>query len=228
MPHGAIVRDIDFEIQKFDLLSHPFYRAWSAGELTREDLRGYATRYYPQIAAFPTYLSVFHSELPDNEMRRVVLRNLCEEEIMGACHSELWLDFAEGMGADRHTVQSQSPIPSVQWLINTFRDLMLEASTAFAALYAYESQVPRIAREKARGLREFYGANDKTCQYFDIHITADAQHARVWAQQLEIIVSHDSHGAETATKAANVVSRVLWKTLDRMEEQRHKTPRKLT
>ena len=44
---------------------------------------------------------------------------------------------------------------------------------ALAAFYAYESQVPRVAETKARGLREMYGANEKTCGYFTLHTTAD-------------------------------------------------------
>ena len=33
-------------IAKYDLLCHPFYRAWSAGELNRDTLREYAADYY--------------------------------------------------------------------------------------------------------------------------------------------------------------------------------------
>src|ERR1035437_1395739 len=43
----------------------------------------------------------------------------------------------------------------------------------------------RIAQEKERGLRETYGADDKTCGYFALHATADVYHARVWRKQLE-------------------------------------------
>ena len=32
-------------IAKHDLLCHPFYKAWSAGELTRDDLRQYSAAY---------------------------------------------------------------------------------------------------------------------------------------------------------------------------------------
>ena len=37
---------------------------------------------------------------------------------------------------------------------------------------------------KARGLRQFYGADDKACKYFDIHQTADVHHANVWREEL--------------------------------------------
>src|SRR5438128_532591 len=38
---------------KYDLLSHPFYKAWSAGDLQREELREYAQDYYHHVEAFP-------------------------------------------------------------------------------------------------------------------------------------------------------------------------------
>src|SRR3984957_14982415 len=93
-------------VRPFNLLQHPFYQAWSKGELTREDLREYATEYWHHVSAFPTYLSALHSRLPDGEVRREVLRNLTEEEGVDATtarpHSDLWMDFATGMGASRH------------------------------------------------------------------------------------------------------------------------------
>jgi len=35
-------QQLDACIAKYDLLCHPFYRAWAAGELTREDLQEYS------------------------------------------------------------------------------------------------------------------------------------------------------------------------------------------
>jgi len=48
---------LDQRIHSYDLLCHPFYKAWSAGELTRDDLRAYAEGYYPHVEAFPGYLA---------------------------------------------------------------------------------------------------------------------------------------------------------------------------
>ena len=50
----------DQEIAKYDLLKHPFYQAWSAGELTRKDLKFYAQQYFHQVSEFPTYLTSLH------------------------------------------------------------------------------------------------------------------------------------------------------------------------
>ena len=91
---------------------------------------------------------------------------------------------------------------------------------ALAAFYAYESQLPRVAREKARGLREMYAADEKTCAYFTLHTTADVYHARVWRNQLEKFVERDFGAAEKALEAADCAAKVLWNALDGIERAR--------
>lgn len=213
---------LDERIARYDLLCHPYYQAWTAGELTRDDMRQYAADYYHHVAAFPAYLSALHSRLEDGETRRQVLRNLCEEEITGRPHSEMWLDFAEGMGADRDEVRRQTPMPEIRNLIEGFRDVATNGQTleALAAFYAYESQIPRIAKEKAQGLAELYGADTRTCSYFKLHQHADVKHSEVWrelaAQQVE---SHPQQ-AEQALDAAETAAQALWTVLDGMEARR--------
>src|SRR5258708_6370560 len=119
----------------------------------------------------------------DSELMQAVAENRAGED----GHAELWLDFVEGMGADRARVSGEQPLAEIQDLIDTFQNVAREGSAAeaLAAFYAYESQVPRIAQEKARGLLETYGADAKTCAYFTVHQTADIHHAPGRNQQME-------------------------------------------
>lgn len=225
MEQNTFVQDLNARIAKYDLLCHPFYRDWSEGKLTREDLRQYASEYFHHVAAFPTYLSAFHSRLEDGELRRAVLRNLADEEVEGRAHTDLWLDFAEGMGASAAEVRSHRSCNAIGTLIGKYRDLAATGSVAevLASLYAYESQVPRVATEKARGLMQRYGADAKTCGYFALHAYADVQHSRVWAEELvEHLTTHLSD-AEAALNAAETAARWLWESLDGIQELRHKT-----
>jgi pyrroloquinoline-quinone synthase len=154
-----------------------------------------------------------------------VLRNLCGEEIDGRPHSELWLDFAEGMGADRDEVRRREPLPEVRDLIAQFHRVARERVTAeaLAAFYAYESQVPRVAKEKADGLAQRYGADAKTCAYFKLHQFADVEHSDVWRGLLSAeIVSHPDQ-AEAALNAAETAAQSLWHALDGMEARRTAT-----
>ena len=71
---------LEASIAKYDLLCHPFYKAWAAGQLTREDLREYARQYFPHVEAFPSYLAEFALRLEEGELRRAVLANMIEEK----------------------------------------------------------------------------------------------------------------------------------------------------
>ncbi|MGA2904995.1 MAG: CADD family putative folate metabolism protein [Candidatus Korobacteraceae bacterium] len=218
----AFLTALEQRIARYDLLCHPYYKAWTAGQLTRDDLREYASDYYHHVAAFPAYLSALHSRLDDGELRRAVLRNLCDEEIEGRPHSELWLDFAEGMGADRDEVRGREPLPEIRELIAEFRRVAREGSTAeaLAAFYAYESQVPRVAKAKADGLAERYGADAKTCGYFKLHQFADVEHSQVWRELLSAEIAAHPEQAEAALSAAESAAKSLWHVLDGMEARR--------
>jgi pyrroloquinoline-quinone synthase len=216
---------IDQRIARYDLLQHPYYRAWSAGELTKDDLREYAAEYWAHVSAFPTYLSALHATLEDAELRRTVLRNLADEEGIdapgGRPHSDLWMDFARGMGADEREVRARQLQPETQALLAKFRALMTpDTGAALAALYAYESQVPRIATEKAAGLRAHYGADEATCRYFTLHRTADVHHAAVWKDALRGHLALTPEKAGQALDASETAAHALWTALDGMERER--------
>ena len=219
--------ELDARIAKYDLLCHPFYKAWAAGELTRDDLREYARNYYHHVEAFPTYLAQFGIRLEDGALRRSVLANMADEKGMrnsdaeAIPHSELWLDFLEGMGSDRN-IHGHHPIPEITELVKSFHGIASEGTEeeALAAFYAYESQVPRVAKEKARGLREMYGADEKTCGYFTLHTTADVFHSQVWRQQLGERVKANPAAREKALDAAENASKALWHALDGIESAR--------
>ncbi len=218
----AFLTALEQRIARYDLLCHPYYKAWTAGQLTRDDLREYAADYYHHVAAFPAYLSALHSRLDDGETRRAVLRNLCGEEIDGRPHSELWLDFAEGMGADRDEVRGREPLPEVRELIDGFRRIARKGSTAeaLAAFYAYESQVPRIAKAKADGLADRYGADARTCGYFTLHQFADVEHSHVWRELLSAEIASHPDRADAALNAAETAAQSLWRALDGIEARR--------
>jgi len=220
--------ELEASIARYDLLCNPFYRAWTAGELTRDDLREYARHYYHHVQAFPSYLAELALRLDEGELRRAVLANLCDEKgTAGGLgkdsvpHAELWLDFAEGMGA-RRDMHWHRPVAEVRELMRYFHTVASEGTPeeALAAFYVYESQVPRVAKEKERGLREMYSADDKTCGYFALHATADVHHSNVWRRQLARRLQANPHAAEAALYAAENAARMLWEALDGIEAAR--------
>src|SRR5579863_8792692 len=65
MTTAEFFQELNARLAKYDLLCHPFYKAWSAGRLTREDLREYAQDYYHHVEAFPSYLAALGLRLED-------------------------------------------------------------------------------------------------------------------------------------------------------------------
>jgi pyrroloquinoline-quinone synthase len=216
---------LDARIARYDLLQHPFYQAWSQGELTRDELREYASEYWHHVSAFPTYLSALHARLADAPLRRTVLENLADEEGLpaGRPHSDLWMDFATGMGANSADVRDRKLQPETASLIAHFRGAM-QASTAssLASLYTYESRVPAIAHTKAEGLKQYYGADKGTARYFTLHQTADVHHAQVWRDAIEAELTVHPEEADTALDAAEATAATLWSTLSGIERERQR------
>lgn len=224
MTTKEFLAELDARIAKYDLLCHPFYKAWSAGELTRDDLREYGRDYFYHVEAFPSYLEEFGRRVQDDQLRRVIFMNRDDElgaESGGRSHAELWRDFVEGMGGERET-NGYASASAVTALIDSFHSVARKGSPAeaLAALYAYESQVPRVAAEKARGLKEMYGADQKTCGYFSLHVTADAYHSRAWRHQLAKLIEANPDAAEPALNAGEKAAHALWQALDGVEAAR--------
>ena len=227
METNAFLSALAERIHRFDLLRHPFHQAWLAGELSRDELREYAEDYYAHVEAFPGYLAQFGVRLEEGELRRAVLASLNDEkggeDSFGEpdrSHSELWLNFVEGMGGNR--ARRRRPVAGIRSLIAWFQRVASEgtAEEALAAFYAYESQVPRLAREKDRVLREFYDADDETRRYFTLHATAGAQHAQAWRKQLEMRMKAHPENAEKALAAAEAAAKALWSAMDAFEARR--------
>jgi pyrroloquinoline-quinone synthase len=124
-----------------------------------------------------------------------------------------------GSGRDMHW---HKPVAEICDLMQHFHHVASEGTPeeALAAFYAYESQVPRIAKEKDRGLREMYGADDKARGYFTLHATADIHHANVWRNQLEKRLAAHPDAADAALYAAENAAKMLWHALDGIEAER--------
>lgn len=205
---------LDQQIAAKHLLTHPFYLAWTRGELSKEALADYAQQYYHHVAAFPTYLSAVHANCEDQSTRKQILSNLIDEEAGDPNHPELWLQFAETLGAPRSQVRSTEKQPETTALIETFRDVCGNGATAegLGGLYAYESQIPEVSESKIDGLKKHYGMTDpKSYEYFSVHVEADREHA---AAEREMLAQHVDDANAPAVKASvDRVLNALWNLL---------------
>jgi pyrroloquinoline-quinone synthase len=208
-----LITQLNDIINEKHLLKHPFYQAWSAGTLTRDNLQHYAAQYYHQVKSFPRFISRVHTGCDQIEARKVLLENLVDEEIHGTDHPALWMQFAEGMGAKRHDVLNEMPINETSVMVDKFYELAeRDWRDGLCALYAYECQVPDVSASKIDGLKKFYGVNDEqTLEFFTAHQAYDVEHARQVASLIERYVD-PAHAAKATREAADS----LWGFLDGM------------
>lgn len=212
---GKALERLDNLIASRSILEHPFYRAWREGALTRQQLAVYAQIYYPHVAAFPDYLQATINGAADPQVRLELEDNLAEELGVPKAHPELWLDFAEGLGLERDKITQEPTHPAAQQAVKTFSSLANTSTpAALAALYAYESQQPEVARQKADGLRLLYGiADPPTLAYFEVHAEADLRHRQGERVALERCLSNGASEDEVLQAAAQALD-AYWHLLD--------------
>jgi pyrroloquinoline-quinone synthase len=207
---------LDALVAERHLLKHPFYRLWSQGKLTRENLREYAISYYPHVAAFPTYVSGVHAGCEDAALRRELLENLIEEERGPENHPALWRRFAAALGASESDLSASPRTPEVAEAIAEFRRATRQGSVAegLAALYAYESQIPEVSKTKREGLSAFYGIKEgDATKFFSVHEQADVWHRQVEREALGR-VAETPQAREDALAAARRCVDALNRALD--------------
>ena len=210
------VGPIDALLRERHLLKHPFYVAWSSGELPLETLQEYAGQYYRFEAAFPRFVAAAYSRLENSDDRRVLLQNLIDEEGRPPTHPELWLDFARGIGLSRRATVGARPHGATQELLACYERLTRKSpEEAVSALYAYESIFPEIAAEKSRGLRTHYGIRDRaTHEFFRVHTGADVEHSRAERAVLSGLLEHSPRARLAALRASRSSIGAWWSFLD--------------
>jgi pyrroloquinoline-quinone synthase len=194
---------IDAAIAERSMLSHSFYRAWEQGALTRDALAAYARQYFHHVEVFPRAVSAVHANCPDAAGRRLLAENLAEEEGLGEGqqdHASLWLDFAASLGSDEAAVRAEALNDETENLIDTFRKLSRRSyASGLAALYAYESQLPAIAKTKIKGLVERYDLDEpRALKFFQVHEYADIEHADVCRELLDALPDEERAEAHAA------------------------------
>ena len=195
--------EIDAVLEEKSLLKHAFYRAWTEGRLSRADLAEYSRQYYQQEARFPRYLSAVHSNCPELSVRQSLLENLSHEEQGPENHPELWLRFAEAVGASRESVLGAQTHPKTEACVRDFSALTREGhwTEGLAALYAYEAQQPAVAATKIDGLKRHYGLDSEAALgFFKVHQELDLWHSEVERRALTAAVTDE--GDRARIKAA--------------------------
>ena len=192
---------IESSRERWDVLRHPFYQRWSAGELTPPELAHYSGQYRHAVQAIAEMSDSVAEALPEREDLR---RHAAEE--LG--HLRLWDGFLEEVGGEA----TDEPTPETAECVRTWT-ANGDALETLARLYAVESGQPPISRTKREGLLERYGFDDGAgTAYFRIHESRDVEHAAEARGLLEELAGPDDDDRIVA--AAESAFRANWRLLD--------------
>jgi pyrroloquinoline-quinone synthase len=210
---------IDAVVASRAMLSHPFYQAWTNGELSLDTLQEYAKQYFHHVEVFPMVVSAVHSRCPDPMGRRMLAENLAEEEGLTGHgkhdHATLWMHFAQGLGATPNDVRAIALNAETQNLIDTFTRLSTRSYAAgLGALYAYESQLPEVSASKIAGLSGYGVTDERTIRFFRVHGEADVEHSAVCRDLLDRLPADQR---QDATDAGAELTEALWGFLSGVE-----------
>ena len=192
---------IDRARERWNVLRHPFYIRWTAGELTAEQLARYSGQYRHAVEAIARASERAADAAPGHPELR-------EHAVEERDHIALWDGFVTATGGDAGAEPTAETAECASaWSADG------DLAALLVTLYAIESAQPEISRLKREGLVSTYGFSpgDGT-RYFEVHERRDSEHA-AQARQLLAQVA-DQADEDRLVAAAERAYRANWRLLD--------------
>lgn len=179
-----------FAFDEYNLLDHPFYKAWNEGILAKEQLAVYGRQYGRFV------------ELIAHGWQKIGEASIAEEEEL---HYLLWQNFYESLQAST----ADKEIKEVTDLVNSVKQSYQSYGGAIGALYAFEAQQPETSLSKLQGLEKCYASWKVDKTYFEVH-AGDLEEPALLEQKYHVLSADEKLQAQEACEQTCIQ---LWNAL---------------
>ncbi len=164
-----VIDRLDEVRAELDVLAHPFYQRWNAGELSEPELSLYAGQYRHAVQALARASELAAERAPARHAGG--LRRHAAQE---TAHIAMWDEFAAAAGSNGAGPLGETSDCARAWTAGE------DVLDHLAILYVLEAGQPQISETKLAGLVEHYGysAEGPATEYFRVHRELDVEHAQ--------------------------------------------------